>query len=65
LIGEDNNHARTGKIEIAYAPLIVKNRVFLPNPQEFEPNLVPTDKTLKFTIRHQIQGISDSVVSLD
>jgi hypothetical protein len=34
----------------------MKNHVFLPIPQAFEREMVPTETTFKFTIRHQILG---------
>lgn len=57
LIGETESHERTGKFTMDQAPIVVKNQVFLPIPKEFEPKMVPTDRTLKFTIRHQILGV--------
>jgi hypothetical protein len=61
LIGESEKHERTGKFTMAHEPLVLKNQVFLPIPEEFEREMVPIDRTIKFTIRHQILGVgSDS-----
>jgi hypothetical protein len=38
-------------------PIVLKNQVFLPIPQNFEREMAPTDKTIKFTVRHQILGV--------
>jgi molecular chaperone HtpG len=57
LIGEGDNHQRTGMFTMEQAPIVLKNQVFLPIPKEFEPQMVPTDKTLKFIVRHQILGV--------
>jgi hypothetical protein len=61
LIGEWEQHERTGMFTMQHQPIVVKNQVFLPIPQNFEREMVPTDRTIKFTIRHQILGVgSDS-----
>jgi hypothetical protein len=61
LIGESEQHERTGMFTMHHQPIVVKNQVFLPIPQSFEREMVPTDRTIKFTIRHQILGVgSDS-----
>jgi molecular chaperone HtpG len=57
LIEEAENRERTGKLTMEQSPIVLKNQVFLPIPKEFEPQMVPTDKTLKFTVRHQILGV--------
>lgn len=57
LIGDVENHGRTGMFSLEQAPMVLKNQVFLPIPKEFERKLVPTDRTLKFTVRHQILGV--------
>lgn len=57
LIGETEKHERTGKFTVEQAPIVLKNQVFLPIPEMFEPQLVPTDQTLRFTVRHQILGV--------
>src|SRR6185503_2720608 len=63
LIGESGTHERTGKFTIEKAPIIMKNQIFLPIPTEFEQYLVPSDKTLKFVIKHQILGVSQTSYS--
>jgi len=61
LIGESEQHERAGMFTMQHEPIVVKNQVFLPIPQNFEREMVPTDRTIKFTIRHQILGVgSDS-----
>lgn len=60
LIGEAENHERTGMFTMEQAPIVLKNQVFLPIPKEFEPKMVPEDKTLKFTVRHQILGVDNA-----
>lgn len=60
LIGQGDNHDRSGMFTMEHAPLVLKNQVFLPIPREFEPQMVPTDKTLKFIVKHQILGIAKS-----
>lgn len=57
VIGASDSHERTGKITMEHPPLLMKNQVFLPIPKHFERYLVPIDRTLKFTIRHQILGV--------
>ncbi len=58
-------HERTGMFTMEHAPIVLKNQVFLPIPKEFEPKMVPTDKTLKFTVRHQILGVGKADYSWD
>jgi molecular chaperone HtpG len=58
LIGESEKHDRTGMFTMPHTPIVLKNQVFLPIPVNFEREMVPTDKTIKFTIRHQILGVS-------
>lgn len=65
LIGDGDTHERTGKFTVQHAPIVLKNQVFLPIPREFESKMVPTDKTLKFTVRHQILGVSRADVPSD
>lgn len=65
LIGESDTHERTGKFTIEQAPIILKNQVFLPIPTEFEQYLVPSDKTLKFIIKHQILGVGKANYAWD
>ncbi len=60
LIGQGENHDRTGMFTMEQAPLVLKNQVFLPIPAEFESQMVPTDKTLRFIVRHQILGVTKS-----
>jgi hypothetical protein len=57
LIGEGDNHQRTGMFTMEQAPIVLKNQVFLPIPKEFEAQMVPTDKALRFIVRHQILGV--------
>jgi molecular chaperone HtpG len=59
LVEENGKRERTGKITLEQAPLVLKNQVFLPIPEEMEPELVPIDHALKFTVRHQILGVAD------
>ena len=59
LLGE-SGHERTGTVTLEHAPLIAKNNVFLAIPEAFERHLVPLDRTLKFTVRHQILGVDSS-----
>lgn len=40
---------------------MLQNQVFLPIPEKFEREMVPIDRTLKFTIRHQILGVGNEV----
>lgn len=47
---------RAGVRTIEQSPLVSKNMVFLPIPQSFERYLIPTDRTLRFTVQHQIMG---------
>lgn len=61
LLGEDG-HDRTGSHTLTHTPLVLKNNVFLPIPQDFERHFVPTSRTLRFTIHHQIFGIGSAVV---
>lgn len=61
LIGESEHHERAGKYAMEHEPLVLKNQVFLPIPAAFEREMVPTDRTLKFTIRHQILGVGSAV----
>src|SRR5579872_1776627 len=57
LVGESEKHERTGALTMQHDPIVLKNQVFLPIPQKFEHEMVPIDKTIKFTIRHQILGV--------
>lgn len=59
LVEESEERERSGKITLEQAPLVLKNQVFLPIPEEMEPELVPVDRALKFTVRHQILGVAD------
>ena len=52
----DGGHERTGTYTLEHTPLVLKNMVFLPIPQRFEQYFVPTDRTLRFTVEHQILG---------
>jgi molecular chaperone HtpG len=65
LIGESETHERTGMFTMEHTPIVLKNQVFLPIPKEFEPQMVPTDKTLKFTVRHQILGVGQTDYNRD
>ena len=47
---------RAGTRTLEHSPLVLKNMVFLPIPQSFERYLIPTDRTLRFTVQHQIMG---------
>ncbi len=47
---------RAGTLRISRDPVLSKNMVFLPIPDGFEGYFVPTESTLRFTIRHQILG---------
>jgi molecular chaperone HtpG len=57
LIGESETHERTGMFTMQHEPIVIKNQVFLPIPENFEREMVPIDRTIKFTIRHQILGV--------
>jgi molecular chaperone HtpG len=65
VIGETATHERTGMFTMEHTPIVLKNQVFLPIPEAFEPQMVPTDKTLKFTVRHQILGVDKTDYSWD
>ncbi len=58
----DTSHERTGTRTLEHTALVFKNCVFLPIPEEFERHFVPTDRTLRFTVRHQILGIGSALV---
>jgi len=57
LIGESDHHERTGMFTMQHQPIVINTQVFLPIPQDFEREMVPTDRTIKLTIRHQILGV--------
>jgi molecular chaperone HtpG len=65
LIGGTESLDRAGKFTIESAPLVAKNQVFLPIPEQFESRMVPTDRTLRFTVRHQILGVAGADNSWD
>ncbi len=50
---------RSGTLSLHQRPLVSRDMVYLPVPEAFEPIMVPTDATLRFTIQHQIMGIRD------
>lgn len=54
---EDIGLPRSGTLSLAYRPLIFKKMVYLPVLDGFQRFMVPEDKTLRFTIQHQIMGI--------
>lgn len=56
LVGE-SGHERAGMHTLEHTPLVLKNKVFIPIPREFEQHFVPIDRTLRFTVRHQILGV--------
>ena len=56
LLGE-SGHERAGMHTLEHTPLVLKNKVFLPIPREFEQHFLPIDRTLRFTVRHQILGV--------
>jgi molecular chaperone HtpG len=58
LIGESEAHERTGMFTLEHEPIVIKNQVYLPIPRRFEREMVPSDSTIKFTVRHQILGVS-------
>ena len=58
----DVGHNRTGSRTLEHTPVVLKNNVFLPIPEEFERHFVPTNETLRFTIHHQILGIGSALV---
>jgi hypothetical protein len=60
LIGQTEKHGRTGMFTMDHAPIVMKNQVFLPIPEGFEREMVPTDKMLKFIVRHKILGTGDT-----
>ncbi len=57
---DDIGLPRSGTLSLAYRPLVSKNMVYLPVPEGFQRLMVPEEKTLRFTIQHQIMGISES-----
>jgi len=59
LLRTDQIHGRTGTMPLESSPVVLKNNVFLPIPRDFEQYMVPTSRTLKFTVRHQILGVGD------
>lgn len=59
LVEENEKRERTGTITLQQAPLVLRNQVFLPIPEEMETELVPVQHALKFTVRHQILGVTD------
>ncbi|MGC2775488.1 MAG: hypothetical protein WA418_07595, partial [Bradyrhizobium sp.] len=59
LVEENEDRERSGKITLQQAPLVLKNQVFLPIPEEMETELVPVQHALRFTVRHQILGVAD------
>ncbi len=65
LIGDTEGHSRTGTFTLGKKPLVLKNQVFLPIPDMFENEMVPTDTVLKFTIRHQILGVNETKYNAD
>lgn len=65
LIDDTEGHLRTGTFTLEKKPLVLKNQVFLPIPDMFENEMVPTDTVLKFTIRHQILGVTETEYNSD
>ena len=57
----DSGHERVGTHTLEHTPLVLKNMVFLPIPQWFEQHFVPIDRTLKFTVQHQILGAGSTL----
>lgn len=55
----DLSQSRSATIAIPNHPLITKDMVYLPIPDCFGEFMVPKDKTLKFSIQHQIMGINE------
>ncbi|MYD80048.1 MAG: hypothetical protein F4X44_05510 [Gammaproteobacteria bacterium] len=60
LLGEIG-HDRVGTRTLDHSPLVLKSMVFLPIPKSFEQHVIPKNKTLRFTIQHQIMGVSSVV----
>lgn len=56
---DDVGLPRSGTLSLAYRPLVSKNMVYLPVPDGFHKLMVPHEKTLRFTIQHQIMGINE------
>lgn len=56
--GEMMSSERGGTLRLDRQPLLAQNMVFIPIPESFEKYFVPQESTLRFTIRHQILGLS-------
>jgi hypothetical protein len=59
LIKLPDDSLRSGTFQIPHRPLVLKNMVFLPIPDTFEEYLIPREETLRFTVQHQIMGLSE------
>lgn len=57
---EDEGLPRSGTLLLLHRPLVSKNMVYLPVPDGFQRFMVPGDQTLRFTIQHQIMGITEA-----
>lgn len=57
---EDEGLGRSGTLLLLHRPLVSKNLVYLPVPDGFQRFMVPGDQTLRFTIQHQIMGITEA-----
>jgi hypothetical protein len=57
---DDHGYPRSGTLSLAHRPLISKNMVYLPIPEGFDRLMVPDQTTLRFSIQHQIMGLSEA-----
>ena len=57
---EDEGLPRSGTLLLSHRPLVSKNMIYLPIPDGFQRFMVPGDQTLRFTIQHQIMGITEA-----
>lgn len=64
LVALDDGKPRSGTLSLGHRPLVSRDMVYLPVPASFERMMVPTETTLRFTIQHQIMGISDPEFAL-
>lgn len=57
LVGPHEGAERSGTVTLEHRPIVFQNSVFLPIPGDFERHFVPIDKTVTFTVHHQILGV--------
>ncbi len=58
LIETEDLTERTGSHRLEHRPLVLKNMVYLPVLTTFENYFIPSDETLRFTVNHQIMGVT-------